>query len=277
MSKENILFPAGRMVWGSVDQQRTTDFNGNPLTVKSGPNAGQPTQRTELGVAIPKGAESAWWETEWGQKLFAVAQAGFPGGETQRQDFSWKVVDGDSTVLNQNNVRWCDKEGYPGHWVVSFGTSLPVTRHALDPATGKPFDITQDGEIVPGYFVEVYGDVEGNKNPQKPGIFVNPKMVCRVGYGERIISGPNAQAVGFGSAGMPAGASQAPVGNAMAPGPQGVQPAMQPQPTAQPAMQPQPTAQPAMQPQPTAQPAMQPQPAVGVQPNAGFLQPQVQQ
>lgn len=168
---ENLLFPPGRMVWGSVDTKRTTDFNGNPLVVKSGPNAGQPTQRTELGLAIPKTGEANWWDTPWGAKVYQTALAGFPGGECQRQDFSWKIVDGDSTAVNQNNVVWNTKEGYPGHWVVSFGTSLPVTRHALDAATGKPVDIMQDGEILPGYFVEVYGDIEANKNTQKPGVY----------------------------------------------------------------------------------------------------------
>jgi len=277
MSKDQ-LFPVGRIVWGSVDVARTQDFNGNPLLVKHGPNAGQPTQRMEFGVAIPKGPEQAWWETSWGQNIFATAQADFPGGETQRQDFSWKVIDGDSGMVNQNNVVWNTKEGYPGHWVVSFSTSLPVSRHAIDPATNKVVDINQAGEIVPGYFVEVFGSISGNNNQQKPGVFINPIMVCRVGYGARIVSGPNVATAGFGAAVMPAGVSAIPPAGAMQQAPMQQAPMqqapMQQAPMQQAPMQQAPMQQAPMQQAPMQQAPMQQAPMQQpVQQAQGFLNP----
>jgi len=277
MSNEQLLFPPGRIVYGSVDTARTTDFQGNPLTVKTGPNAGQPTQRFEFGVAIQKGAEQGWWLTSWGAVIFAAAQAGFPQGQAQQPNFSFKITDGDSQVPNQNNVMPCTKEGYPGHWVVSFSTALPISRHAIDPATGQPVTITQDGEIVPGYYVEVYGSVAPNGNVQNPGVFVNASMVCRVGYGERIISGPTAEQAGFGAAAAPQGATAAPPPGAAIIAPPGVPvtPQMAPAPAQvlqQPGMQP---AAPGAPPGMTAAPGIQPQaaPVPGIQPQAAPVPP----
>ena len=37
-----ILTPVGRIVQGSCFEAKTHDLQGNPLVVKTGPNAGQP-------------------------------------------------------------------------------------------------------------------------------------------------------------------------------------------------------------------------------------------
>ncbi len=294
-SKVDILFPVGRLVYGDLYTPNTTDYQGNPLTVKTGANAGQPTSRFEFGVAIPKGPEQHWNQTPWGQAMWNAAAAGFPNGESGRQDFSWKITDGDSQELNRNNKRPCDKEGYPGHWVVGFSTALALKLFTDNGNT----QLVNQGEIKPGYFVEVFGNVSPNGNSQNPGLFVNPSLVNRVAFGEEIIGGPDATAVGFGQAGgaLPAGASATPIGGNFAPGGQPMQqPAAQPmaqpqaqpmqqpaQPMAQPQMQPQQQAQPMQQPaQPMAQPQMQPQQqaqpmqqpaqaAPGVQPQPNFL------
>ena len=40
--------PAGRLVGGDCWTPDTTDYDGKPLTIKNGPNAGQPTVKYQL-------------------------------------------------------------------------------------------------------------------------------------------------------------------------------------------------------------------------------------
>lgn len=265
--KVDVLFPVGRLVYGDLYKPNTTDYQGNPLTIKTGPNAGQPTSRFEFGVAIAKAGEQHWNQTSWGQGIYAAAMAGFPNGEFQRGDFSWKITDGDSQELNRNNKRPCDKEGYPGHWVVGFSTSLALKLFTDNGNT----QLVQPGEIKPGYYVEVLGNVASNGNAQNPGMFVNPQLVNRAGFGQEIIGGPDAAAVGFGQGVLPSGASATPLGGGFNPAPTAA-PGVAPQAMASPGavQQPQIPAQ-----QPAAQPMQQPQAAP--QPQTPVQQPAAQQ
>lgn len=203
----NITFPVGRIVEGSVWKTNTTDLQGRPLTVKSGPNAGQPKIEFYFGVAIPKGGEQHWNQTDWGQKIWAAGQRDFPQHH-QLPHFAWKVVDGDSTLLNQNNVRPCDKEGFKGHWVVKFkGGFAPKLYNANGTA------VIEDPESIKcGHYVQVNANITGNRDQFKPGLFINPGMVAHSGYGPEISQGPNPTAVGFGQGPAPAGMSAIPVG-----------------------------------------------------------------
>ena len=56
----NILTPPGRLVQGSLYKGSTQDAEGNPLIVKTGPNAGQSRVDYFFAVAIPKGSETHW-------------------------------------------------------------------------------------------------------------------------------------------------------------------------------------------------------------------------
>lgn len=204
----NILTPVGRMVAGSVYEANTTDFQGNPLTVKTGPNAGQPRSEFFFAVAIQKGGETAWWETQWGQEIFQVAAQAWPNGEYGRPDFSWKIEDGDSTVPNKRNVAPCTKEGYPGHWVLKFSSGYAPGLYTMVHCA-EPLQLVEPNAVMPGYYIQVAGSVAGNNNSSNPGIYLNHSMVCLMGYGDRIIGGPDASAVGFGGA-LPPGATTAP-------------------------------------------------------------------
>jgi hypothetical protein len=274
MSKSNatpLLFPVGRLVEGDVHEGQTTDANGRPLTIKSGVNAGQPKTEYYFAVAIPKGNEQGWWETEWGQTIFQVASAGFPGGEVNRPDFAWKIVDGDSQAPNQAGTVPATKTGFAGHWVVRFTSGFAPGLHTMMNGATEPQQLVGDQKILRGYYVQVYGSVAANGDRQKPGVYINHSMVCLLAYGEPISSGPSAGQVGFGGGQLPQGAMQQPPGGfnpapapqqgyPQQPGPQGYpqQPQGYPQ-------QPQGYPQQPGQPQPAAGPAQGAYPA----PNAG--------
>ncbi len=212
-----ILTPVGRLVMGSLYKPQTTDIDGKPLLVKNGPNAGQPTQRFFFALAIPKdGSGQHWGATPWGAKIWQCGHASFPQGQAQNPTFAWKVVDGDSTVPNTKGVKPCDREGYRGHWVLSFSSGFAPKIYRLD-ASNQPTPWLDVDAINPGDYIEVLGNVAGNDNALKPGVFLNHSMVCFRGYGQRIIVGPDPTQVGFGASAAPAGVSAMPVGAALAP------------------------------------------------------------
>src|SRR5579863_10170288 len=120
----DLTSPVGRLLMGDLYVPQLKDADGKPRVVKTGPNAGQPSPQYFFALGIPKGAERNWWETEWGAKILAVAQKCWPNGQTQVPSFAWKIVDGDSRVPNKKGVIPASREGYPGHWVLSFGSQF---------------------------------------------------------------------------------------------------------------------------------------------------------
>jgi len=233
-----ILTPVGRLVMGSLYKPQTTDADGKPLLVKNGPNAGQPTKRYFFALAIPKdGTGRHWAETPWGAKIWQTGHGSFPQGQAQNPAFAWKIVDGDSAVPNTKGIKPCDREGYRGHWVLSFSSGFAPKTYRLD-AANQPVAWPDVDAINLGDYVEVLGNVGGNDSPMKPGVFLNHSMVCFRGYGQRIIVGPDPTQVGFGTAAAPQGASAVPVGAALAPTPPAGTPAAPPPPAAATVVQP---------------------------------------
>jgi hypothetical protein len=209
------LFPVGRMVQGSLYEKQTKDMQGNPLTIKSGPNKGQSTQRYFFAVAYPKTPGVTHWGLEpWGTDILAFGRAMWPAGQAETAKFAWKVTDGDSTEFNEGTPprRHCDHEGFPGHWVVKFNSQYAPKVYN---ASGDP--ILEPEAVKRGYFIEVMGSIDTNENAQKPGIYINHSMVALRGFGEEIKSGPDPKAVGFGKSALPPGASATPVGTAAFP------------------------------------------------------------
>lgn len=243
--------PVGRLVWEQLNEPRVKDFDGKPLVIKSGPDKDKPTQRYECGVAFPKGNEGHWANTEWGKVIWAIGHAAHPQS-AQREDFAWKVVDGDSTKLNKRNRRWCDIEGYKGCWVVTFSSSFAPKFYNRDGTA----PITEKNAVKAGYYVQVRAQAAGNDGAT-PGVYINHVMIALSGYGPEIVTGPDPASAGFGQAALPAGASLTPVG--------GMQ---QPPPPAAPGGNPPPPAS-SSPPPPAAPPPAQ----TAVQPNNGFLNP----
>lgn len=210
-----LLFPVGRMVFGSMYTPQTTDFDNKPLLVKTGPSAGQPTQRFNFGVAYAKNGTQHFSQTPWGAILWQEGHSSFRGGEAQHPSFAWKVTDGDSTVPNKRQKRPCDQEGYPGHWIVSFSSSFAPK---LTNADGTQ-QLLEPNAIQCGYYVEVYGNVSGNKTQSNPGIFINHEYVALSAYGPIINTGVDPRTIGFGGGQLPAGASQVPPSSGFNPAP----------------------------------------------------------
>lgn len=213
----NFTTPVGRMVNGNLYTPQTKDADGKPLVIKSGPNAGQPTQKFYLAIAIPKVPGQHWAtypravhrpsEPSWGEAIWAAGHKSF-GPTAQSPAFAWKVSDGDSVVPNRKGRIPKDNEGWPGHWVLHCSGSFAPKCYNAD---GSAVLVERDA-IKPGYFIQVAGNVAGNASTQTPGVFVNPSLVSLQGYGAEIISGPDPTQAGFGGAPLPAGASAVPLG-----------------------------------------------------------------
>jgi hypothetical protein len=207
MSAINFTTPVGRLLMGSLYNAQTTDAEGKPLVIKYGQNAGQPKVQYFFAVGIPKGSEQHWSQTDWGQKIWSVGHTAFPNVAASPH-FAWKIVDGDSNVPNRNGKKPCDREGYPGHWVLSFTSGFAPKIYNRDGAQA----IVELDAVKLGYYVQVNGTVDGNGSVQQPGIYLNHNMVALSAYGPEIVVGPDASTVGFGVAPLPPGAMAAPVG-----------------------------------------------------------------
>lgn len=245
----DLLTPPGRLVAGSLYKPNLTDADGKPLVVKSGPNAGQPRQDFYFGLAIPKGTEQHWSQTEWGAKIYNAGRTGHPAAH-QSPTYAWKIKDGDSTIPNRKGKRPVDQEGYPGNWVLSFSSGY-APKTVRDNGT---VPILEADAIQLGDWVQVFGSTGDNGASQTPGVYLNHSMVNLIGYGKRIVVGPDAASVGFGAA-MPAGASMTPLAGGFVP------PAAVGAPVGFPGVLP-----------PVAVPAAF-TPPVAVQPHPGFLAP----
>ncbi len=213
MSTEHQLTtPVGRYVAGSIYIGNDKDYDGNPLVYKTGAKTGQPRLDFSFGVAYPKSPGCTHWANEpWLQPVWNLAHAAFPGGEAQRRDFSFKIIDGDSTEPNKKMKKPCENEGYPGHWVVFFSGSTPPR---VCNANGSQL-ITEPGACKKGYFVQVLGGVTKNTGAT-PGLYWNHSAVALAAYGPEISSGPDINTAGFGQGvALPPGASATPPAGAM--------------------------------------------------------------
>ena len=199
--------PVGRLVMGSPYKGRDKDAEGKPLVAKNGPNAGQPRLDYYLAVAIPKGSETHWNQTKWGDLIWQTGAAAFPQGQSVAPTFAWKVTDGDSAVPNKRGNKPCDREGHRGHWVLNFSSSFPPEIYNADGSQR----IQEPGAVKLGYYVQIAGNVEGNKSMSQPGVYLNHRMVALSGYGPEIVVGPDATSAGFGQAPLPSGASAVPL------------------------------------------------------------------
>lgn len=210
--KVNITSPVGRIVMGSLYDPSTTDAEGKPLVVKTGPNAGQPRVNYFFALAIPKGAEPHWAHTPWGQQIWNVGNQAFPNA-AQSPAFAWKIEDGDSQIPNKKGRKPCENEGWRGHWILKFSGGFAPKVYQQEGA--GYVQVMQKDFCKPGYFVEVAFSVDGNGSQSQPGVYINHSMVCFRAYGPEITFGPDVASAGFGAAPLPAGASMTPPAGAI--------------------------------------------------------------
>lgn len=269
----DVVFPGARQVQGNLYELNDKDWQGKPLTIKTGPNAGQPTKRSFFAIAVPKTPGCTHWASEpWGAPIWAFGHNSFPKGEAQATTFAWKIEDGDSTTPNKKGRKNCDTEGMPGHWIVSISSSfLPK----VVTAAGDPLETP--GLVKNGHWLRVGVRIAGNGQAGgNAGIYINPSFAAYIGIDKEIKSGPDARAMlaGAGSFALPAHVQAAPVG-APANGPAYVPPGATPPPPGVPMLPPgSPPPPPAMG---VAAPVLGPQPpppaAISVAPSPTFLAP----
>lgn len=199
MAKVDFLTPVGRLVMGDAFKPQTTDMQGNPLTIKSGPNAGKPTQTYILHVAVAKNDPEV---AAFYQKLMGAARAAWPqyfdaAGNCTHPGFSSKFVDGDGP--DGNGQSQAHKEGYAGHYIIKTSSTYPPRVFYKDHYA--PHEEVKDPNLLKrGYFVRVGGQIDSNGFPTKPGMKVYAGQVAIWAQGPEITSGPDAAAV-FGQAG----------------------------------------------------------------------------
>lgn len=208
----DITTPVGRLVGGSLYDPETKDANGNPLTLK---DKVTPRVDFQFAIAIPKTPGVQHWANEaWGGPIWALGNAAFPN-VAQRPDFAWKITDGDSTMPNKKGRKPCDREGYPGHWVIWFtGGYAPQIWNA-----DGTQQILEKDAVKSGYFIQVFGNVSPNTG-DSPGVYMNHSMVALTAYGPEIRVGPDVTAAGFGqNVALPPGASATPPAGSFNPAP----------------------------------------------------------
>jgi len=180
-----FTLPVGRIVSGHpMKFNPKKDDNNQP---KFKPD-GTPMTEAFFALAIPKGAETDWRQTEWGAKIYADAIASWPRGEHALPTFAWKIVDGDSRIPNTKMKIPADREGYPHHWVISFSTQF--TLQCFHPAQNGVYPQMQnENEIKCGDYVMVQATFKTNESAKTAGMYANPNMVLLVSAGVAITGG----------------------------------------------------------------------------------------
>lgn len=203
--------PVGRLVGGSAANANVKDFQGKPLT----DNNGNPRTEYFIQLAIPK------TDPEWARLYTMIqteARTSFPGIFDPQgnpvKPFSWKITDGDSQAPNSKGKKPCDREGWPGHWILNLS-------HGFAPsAFGKDFLPIDPTSIKLGFYVKASMNVKGNgQDPQgdRCGVYLNFQSIMLVEEGTIIQVGPSAQEM-FGG-GTPQHAHQTHTPPASAPPP----------------------------------------------------------
>ena len=197
-TEKKLMLPCGRIVQGHPMEGHQQKDNANqPKTMRDG----SPLMSYYIAVALVKGAEQHWAQTEWGQILYAAGVEGWPNGEHGAPTFAWKVVDGDSTVPDRSGTSPSQKEGFPGHWVVRISSCFQYPCYHAGKYQAHEV-IQNPKEIKCGDYVRVEVSTLGNGPvSQSPGIYINPLQLEVSRAGVQIISKSMPDAAGaFGTA-----------------------------------------------------------------------------
>lgn len=244
-----IVSPIGRIVEGDPWTAQEKDSNGQLRIIKTGPNAGKPNPQFYIGLAVPKlvnGQNNPDFAAFYAL-VDQVARAAWPnlfpnGGPCIRQDFAWKVRDGDG--FSREGKRLADKPGFAGHWIISFASAF-APEIVVETSPGVYAQLTDKELVKRGYYVRVGASIASNESTQTPGLYLNLEKVELKGKGEVINTGISAaQAFGAQAAsavpegmqaltaadlsGAPAGFGNAPAGLGAQPGFPSPAPAPQP-------------------------------------------------
>lgn len=217
-----LTSPTGRFVQGDCFDAQTKDQQGNPLTIKTGPNAGQPTQAWIINVAHRKDDPAT---LPYLMQLRDLAKAAWPAFFTAPNNspplfgcshpkFALKIMDGDG--IDDNGKPNAQKPGMAGCWIVKYKTSAGAPK-VFNAGQYDAMDQLQDKRAFPrGSKVRVRVNIESNKNDTRPGMYLNPNMVSieAVATGADIIVSGEDAADAFGASSVAAGGTYAGVSQA---------------------------------------------------------------
>lgn len=200
------ITPVGRIIWGSVSERATQDYDGNNYEAGKGP--------FQFGFAVLKTDPAVGGFL--GQ-LYQQAKAGYSNnanmgvridnewnGGFQGLNFRFKVKDGD-----RPNADGTMNANAKGCWVFAMSTTLPfkcgnAQNVEIDPKTVKR-----------GYYCDVACSIKINeKTDGTAGIYINPNVVRLIAFGEEIVGGISVEDAFKGHAAptaLPPGASITPV------------------------------------------------------------------
>lgn len=209
-----LVFVIGDLFAGDVAKIYGTQ------TPKVSPKTGQQYREYGFGLAVPKTAfqDARWDAADFWQKLHQFVGSKYNGQVPP--NFKWKYIDGD-TGVTQEGVKVNTKQGYPGHMVFTFKTTItPKFFKGEGPAENRVYTQISEG-IKCGDWVRVQASFDMNLGANA-SVYLNPQAVEFVGYGEAIINAPSgAQTFGAGLSFMPPGASATPLASS-APMPSGL-------------------------------------------------------
>jgi hypothetical protein len=204
MSNENLYFtlPPGRLVGGDVyeGKTRTDDKTGQPKLIAKGQNAGKPVIEFYTPYAIVK-TKANWRDEPWAAPYVAHMAQQWPSGQSTRRDFAAKITDGDDTEPNKNMKRACDRDGYPGHWVLQLaGLNAP---QIVNENGTRPLPI-EEYKIQPGDVIQANIKASSNQSKDSPGMYIEARVIAFQRSGPRIVTGDvDASTLGFGGAALP--------------------------------------------------------------------------
>lgn len=187
MAGNNIRLtsPRGRFVQGDAFEAQTKDQQGAPLTIKTGPNAGQPTKRWFMAVAFSKADPATMlYLMELARFAASAWPMYFPNGAIPTPPlfgcthprFSFKIMDGDG--VDDNGRPNSAKPGFAGCWIVKYSTSIQAPGVWQEPNFDEMARLTDPRQCPRGYYVRVNHTVQSNDNDQRPGLYVNLDKVA---------------------------------------------------------------------------------------------------
>lgn len=214
---KNMALPQGRIVGGHPMRFDDKDTNGKPLTKKDG----TPTVNYWLKVAIAKN-DPAWPQVK--EAIMSVGREAHPhlfgaDGLPLSPMYKDKIEDGDSIVPNSRGKKPCDRDGYPGHWVVSMRSQSAPSVYMRNGSDAV--QITDMKLVKTGDYVVAYVAMDNNNSADTPGVAVYLQSVMLTYCGDEISSRPGAEEM-YGSSvpAMPQGACAPPSVGAPPPPPQ---------------------------------------------------------
>ena len=216
-----LVSPPGRIIWGSVSERATKDYDGGDYEPGKGP--------FQFGLAIRKDDSRL---PDFLGKIYQQAIAGYPNNAAMHQriqnewqsgfaglSFRFKIKDGDKP-----NAKGVTNPNAQGCYVFTMSTVLPFKCSNAQNIEIDPKQIER------GYFVDIAVSCKVNDNVDgTAGIYLNPEVVRFLAFGEKIVGGVSIDEAFAGHAAptqLPPGATLSPPApDAALPG----MPAQQPQ------------------------------------------------